>query len=104
MEQSQINACAKCASIPPAGQTFQRCDGCKQASYCSQNCQKEHWKQHRQLCRQQKNALAFLQGEPFTGLYLSIDGLPVAIVDTGRFNEETDKQELTPARAVSTIL
>lgn len=35
---------------------------------------------------------------------LSIDGFPVAIVDTGRFDEETDKQALTPARAVYTIL
>jgi hypothetical protein len=41
-----------------------------------------------------------------TGLDLSIDGSPVAIMDTrtGSFVEETDKENLTAALAVSTIL
>jgi hypothetical protein len=60
MEQTQANSCANCASIAPAGKIYQRCAGCKQASYCSRDCQKEHWTQHKQGCklqqRQQQNA------------------------------------------------
>ncbi|KAH0365812.1 hypothetical protein KCU65_g5788, partial [Aureobasidium melanogenum] len=50
--------------------------------------------------------LAFLRTRPFPGLNLSIDGSPIAIVDTGRsvFDEETIKTNLTGARAIATIL
>ena len=133
MEQPQVISCANCASTAPVGKPYQRCAGCKQASYCSKDCQKEHWKQHKRTCKQQQSApaasayttatgdhddgddddwyaqreltpLAFLQDEPFPGLNLSIHGSPVAIVDTNKFDEETDKEELTTARAVATVL
>ena len=32
-----------------------RCSGCKQISYCSQECQKQHWKSHKPECAAQKN-------------------------------------------------
>jgi hypothetical protein len=48
--------------------------------------------------------LTFLRAQPFPGLNLSIDGSPVAIVNTSNFDEDTDRENLTPAHAVSTIL
>lgn len=29
----------------------QRCGGCKETFYCSKECQKTHWKQHKYDCR-----------------------------------------------------
>jgi hypothetical protein len=48
--------------------------------------------------------LSFLRSDPFPGLNLSVDGSPVAIVDTSNFGEETDKINLSAALVVSTIL
>ncbi|KAH0043578.1 hypothetical protein KCU78_g558, partial [Aureobasidium melanogenum] len=50
--------------------------------------------------------LTFLRTPPFPGLNLSIDGSPVAIVDTSRsaYNENTDKTNLTGAVAIATVL
>ncbi len=31
---------------------FKKCGKCKSAYYCSQACQKENWKQHKQICGQ----------------------------------------------------
>lgn len=30
---------------------MKRCSGCLLAKYCSKECQKAHWKEHRQLCK-----------------------------------------------------
>jgi hypothetical protein len=103
MEQTRAKSCANYASIVPAGKVYQRCSGCQQASYCSRDCQKEHWRQHKHYCREQQHAretsantkttgdhddedeaddciayeelrpLSFLS-DPFPGLNLSIDG------------------------------
>ncbi|KAG9569937.1 hypothetical protein KCU71_g1778, partial [Aureobasidium melanogenum] len=50
--------------------------------------------------------LTFLRTPPFPGLNLSIDGSPIAIVDTSRsvYNEDTDKTNLTGAVAIATVL
>ncbi|KAG9943228.1 hypothetical protein KCU85_g8825, partial [Aureobasidium melanogenum] len=165
-------SCANCASVAPAGSPYQRCAGCKQAFYCSKDCQKTHWKQHKAFCRQEQQQdqqqtsapsyttgdsteftenlrgffkdpkvfiddeedndvnddedfnidrrnyddddddfddeaprpLAFLRTRPFPDLDLSIDGFPVAIVDTEAYVEETVKKDLTAAIATATIL
>lgn len=47
-------SCANCAFVAPAGSPYQRCAGCKQASRCSEDCQKMHWKQHKTFCKQQQ--------------------------------------------------
>lgn len=50
--------------------------------------------------------LTFLCTPPFPGLNLSIDGSPIAIVDTSRsvYNEKTDKTNPTGAIAIATVL
>jgi len=30
------------------------CGACKQVKYCSQGCQKAHWKQHKPICKSLK--------------------------------------------------
>ncbi|CAD0110904.1 unnamed protein product [Aureobasidium uvarum] len=51
-----------------------------------------------------RRPLAFLRIEPFPRLNLSIDGSPIAIVDTSQFVEETEKKDLTAVHAIATIL
>ena len=43
-------ACANCLSILE----LSRCSGCKQVYYCSKECQREHWKIHKQQCLRQQ--------------------------------------------------
>ena len=38
-----------CANCGLEGAKF-RCQACKQARYCSQQCQKQHWKKHKAEC------------------------------------------------------
>lgn len=40
-------ACAKCKMFPDKVYT---CGNCGAAHYCSKNCQKDHWKDHKQQC------------------------------------------------------
>ncbi|THZ31339.1 zf-MYND-domain-containing protein [Aureobasidium pullulans] len=49
-----MSSCANCGSAAPAGSTLKRCGGCTQASYCSRDCQKTHWKWHKPFCKQQQ--------------------------------------------------
>lgn len=44
-------ACSNCAKVPKDTDTrYKVCSRCKMYSYCSQQCQKEHWKEHKNTC------------------------------------------------------
>ena len=49
---TSCNACGKAASGATA---FLRCSACKQAWYCSADCQKAAWKGHKKACKQLRN-------------------------------------------------
>ena len=44
-----IQACGQCGSIP---QSLMACSRCGQVAYCSRECQRQHWKLHKQACSQ----------------------------------------------------
>jgi len=43
---STKNVCSVCRSV-----ALYRCSSCKTAIYCSETCQKSHWKAHRTMCK-----------------------------------------------------
>ena len=42
--------CASCM-IKNEGESFRKCGGCGYARYCSRECQKKHWKEHKTYCK-----------------------------------------------------
>ncbi|WEW54634.1 hypothetical protein PRK78_000054 [Emydomyces testavorans] len=42
--------CATCGFTPSLDQGLQRCGRCKRISYCSRDCQKADWRQHKVRC------------------------------------------------------
>lgn len=40
--------CANCGSVGPT----KRCSRCQSASYCSKDCQRQHWKSHKSVCNE----------------------------------------------------
>ncbi|KAJ7160252.1 hypothetical protein C8R46DRAFT_1194648 [Mycena filopes] len=45
--------CAKCGKDDNAS-TLRACTGCFNVSYCSENCQKQHWSSHEHACKETK--------------------------------------------------
>ena len=45
--RNKNGVCAKCEVLPPDGTKFRKCAACKAVLYCSKECQKAHWSQHR---------------------------------------------------------
>jgi hypothetical protein len=45
-------SCAKCgAERRPDGGKLRVCTGCLRAHYCSSECQKGHWREHKAVCK-----------------------------------------------------
>ncbi|KAK0439524.1 uncharacterized protein EV420DRAFT_1316130 [Desarmillaria tabescens] len=56
------HACGACLNCPSAGEKqYSRCAGCSTTYYCSQQCQKAHWPQHKSMCKERKTARAQLK-------------------------------------------
>lgn len=46
------STCAQCnKTTQDLGRSPKPCAKCRRASYCDRDCQKAHWKQHKQVCR-----------------------------------------------------
>ncbi|KAI9016842.1 hypothetical protein DFJ74DRAFT_678611 [Hyaloraphidium curvatum] len=43
--------CASCHLVAPEKNSFQRCSRCKMVEYCSKDCQRKDWSNHRRICR-----------------------------------------------------
>ena len=46
-----MEVCEGCQATGSGPGQLKTCSGCVQVSYCSQTCQKKHWKQHKSKCR-----------------------------------------------------
>jgi len=46
-----------CSSCSSTSKPLKICSGCQSANYCSVDCQKSHWKEHKQACKSMKAAL-----------------------------------------------
>ncbi|OAX41732.1 hypothetical protein K503DRAFT_848207 [Rhizopogon vinicolor AM-OR11-026] len=59
-----------CNAVEESITQFKRCSACKEVVYCTQECQKDHWKAHKPACQQQKQikdmVRAYQKGKPIT--------------------------------------
>ena len=49
-ESREVDSCELCGLTSENGATLLRCQQCKQVLYCSKDCQKEHWPDHKREC------------------------------------------------------
>ncbi|XP_039626979.1 ubiquitin carboxyl-terminal hydrolase 19 isoform X2 [Polypterus senegalus] len=55
-----INKCAACQKIPHSeDEKIKRCTRCYRVGYCNQNCQKNHWQDHKNHCRPNTESIGF---------------------------------------------
>ncbi|KAJ7634714.1 hypothetical protein FB45DRAFT_1025645 [Roridomyces roridus] len=45
--------CVACYKPEPKGQKFLKCGACRKTAYCSKECQREDWKNHKKVCQAQ---------------------------------------------------
>ena len=52
VDTTSTSTCAKCVKSQASAESpLQRCSGCRAAYYCSKDCQKADWKNHKKDCR-----------------------------------------------------
>ena len=57
--ESNMNACSVChAKTGDGGTSLLRCVRCRVQWYCSRDCQKKDWKQHKKMCKKRARQLA----------------------------------------------
>ena len=59
--------CAFCYQLPSEGVNFKICVRCHKASYCSKECQTQHWKRHKTLCKALKDKFSVSVDVPSPG-------------------------------------
>lgn len=70
VKQALLKGCSNtnCGAVEQSVTQFKRCAACKDAVYCTQECQKSHWKVHKPTCKQQKQirdmVRAYQKGKP----------------------------------------
>lgn len=47
----KLKMCAFCDTEPPEGKPFAKCSRCAETSYCSKECQKRDWSNHKKNCQ-----------------------------------------------------
>ena len=69
--------CAFCYQLPSEGIKFKSCADCLKASYCSKECQTQHWKKHKPLCKALKDKFSEIVDVPSPGEedYVPPDGI-----------------------------
>ena len=50
MLDTYLTMCAFCKKLPPKDEVFSKCSRCKNVSYCSRECQKRDWSEHKKIC------------------------------------------------------
>ena len=65
--------CAKCLKTEQCEKPFPRCSGCQLVRYCSRKCQKQHWGEHKVLCKSVREFKVDnnAQRNPDNGTYVS---------------------------------
>lgn len=54
MYESVLHSCAACGKVEPDTKAFPVCSKCKLVFYCGRDCQVQHWKTHKKLCKKKK--------------------------------------------------
>lgn len=69
--------CAKCGAVASTGVVYKKCAGCREARYCSRECQISHWSTHALDCRVMVSSAKMLS----TVGYIACDNNKCKIVD-----------------------
>ncbi|KAJ7430491.1 hypothetical protein B0H11DRAFT_2135503 [Mycena galericulata] len=64
----KMSECWQCYKVPTA-KPFPVCSSCKEASFCSKECQKKAWPIHKTVCQMRKNTVAANANAPSTPLF-----------------------------------